>query len=152
MKPVRGSPVATNPSRPIPVPVQQSRGPYEKIAESLRDDIRAGWLKPGDQLPTVAELAVTYTVAVGTAHRAMALLTDERLIEVTVDTAPLSRPTLLQQPPPPSVQPHDDGGSLLVVRRQRLEPEPADSRPVVVVIRGHRSLTEIFVFARARCL
>ncbi|MGH3924794.1 MAG: GntR family transcriptional regulator, partial [Pseudonocardiaceae bacterium] len=33
---------------------------------SLRDDIRAGRLKPGDQLPTVAELAVAHTVAVGT--------------------------------------------------------------------------------------
>lgn len=68
---------------PRPVAAQQSRGPYEKIAASLRDDIRTGRLKPGDQLPTVAELAVAHTVAVGTAHRAMALLKDERLIEVT---------------------------------------------------------------------
>ena len=68
---------------PRPVAAQQSRGPYEKIAASLRDDIRAGRLQPGDQLPTVTELAVTHTVAVGTAHRAIALLKDERLIEVT---------------------------------------------------------------------
>jgi DNA-binding GntR family transcriptional regulator len=68
---------------PRPVAAQQARGPYEKIAASLRDDIRAGRLKPGDQLPTVAELALAHTVAVGTAYRAMALLKDERLIEVT---------------------------------------------------------------------
>jgi hypothetical protein len=68
---------------PRPVPAQQSREPYENIAASLRDDIRAGRLKPGDQLPTVAELALTHTVAVGTAHRAMAFLKDECLIEVT---------------------------------------------------------------------
>ncbi len=68
---------------PRPVAAQQLRGPYEKIAASLRDDIRAGRLQPGDQLPTVAELAVAHTVAVGTAHRAMALLKDVGLIEVT---------------------------------------------------------------------
>jgi integrase len=68
---------------PRPVPLQHARREYEKIAASLREDIRSGRLKPGDQLPTVAELAVAHTVAVGTAHRAMALLRDERLIEVT---------------------------------------------------------------------
>jgi len=68
---------------PKPVPVPLVREPYEKIAESLRDDIHAGRLKPGDQLPTVVELAVANTVAVGTAHRAMALLKDEGLIDVT---------------------------------------------------------------------
>ncbi|MGH3754878.1 MAG: tyrosine-type recombinase/integrase [Pseudonocardiaceae bacterium] len=68
---------------PRPVAVQQARGEYEKIAALLREDIRAGRLKPGDQLPTVAELAAAHTVAVGTAHRALALLRDEHLIEVT---------------------------------------------------------------------
>ncbi len=67
---------------PKPVPVPSLRGPYDTIAEALREDIRTGRLKPGDQLPTVAELAVANTVAVGTAHRAMALLKDEDLIEV----------------------------------------------------------------------
>ena len=68
---------------PKPVPVPSVRGPYETIAEALRDDIRAGCLKPGDQLPTVAELAVANTVAVGTAHRALVLLKEEGLIDVT---------------------------------------------------------------------
>ena len=67
---------------PKPVPVPSVRGPYETIAEALRDDIRSGRLKPGDELPTVADLAVADTVAVGTAHRAMALLNDEGLIDV----------------------------------------------------------------------
>ena len=43
---------------PRPVPLQQARGPYEKIVASLRDDTQTGRLKPGDQLPTVAERAV----------------------------------------------------------------------------------------------
>lgn len=67
---------------PNPVPMQAPRGPYEQIAEAIRDDIRTGRLKPGDQLPTVAELASANTVAVGTAHRAIALLKDEGLIKV----------------------------------------------------------------------
>jgi len=67
---------------PTPVPGHQPRGPYEHIAEALREDIRSGRLQPGDQLPTVAELAVANTVAVGTAHRAMALLRAEGLIDV----------------------------------------------------------------------
>jgi hypothetical protein len=33
---------------PRPVPLQQARGPYEKIADSLRDDIQTGRLKPSD--------------------------------------------------------------------------------------------------------
>ncbi len=68
---------------PKPVPVQVPRGPYEQIAEAIREDIRTGRLKPGDQLPTIAELAAANTVAVGTAHRATALLKDEGLIVVT---------------------------------------------------------------------
>ena len=68
---------------PRPVVVRQARGEYEKIAASLRDAIQTGRLKPGDQLPTVAELAAAHTVAVGTAHRALALLKDEHLIDVT---------------------------------------------------------------------
>jgi len=59
------------------------RGPYQVIAESLRDQIRSGELKPGDALPTIAQLAVTNNVAVGTAHRALTVLRDEGLIDVT---------------------------------------------------------------------
>jgi integrase len=67
---------------PKPLPSIAPRGPYEIIAAALRDEIRLGQLKPGDQLPTVTELAAAHTVAVGTAHRALTLLKDEGLIEV----------------------------------------------------------------------
>jgi DNA-binding GntR family transcriptional regulator len=52
------------------------------IAEALREQIRTGQLKPGDQLPTIAELAADNTVAVGTAHRALTLLREEGLVLV----------------------------------------------------------------------
>ena len=59
------------------------RSPYEKVAASLRDAIASGRWASGEQLPTVAELAATHTVSVGTAHRAIALLRDEGLVEVS---------------------------------------------------------------------
>ena len=68
---------------PVVVPTPRARGPYETIADALRDDITSGRLTPGDQLPTVVQLAAEYTVAAGTAHRAMAALAAEGLITVT---------------------------------------------------------------------
>ncbi len=58
------------------------RSPYEQLAASLRDDITSGRFNPGDQLPTVVDLAAAHTVAVGTVNRAVALLKSEGLIDV----------------------------------------------------------------------
>ncbi len=74
--------IATIVPRPVPAPAAP-RGPYEAIAAALRKQIADGSLKPGDQLPTVAQIAVANTVAVSTAHRAMSMLKSEGLIEVT---------------------------------------------------------------------
>src|SRR3712207_6483367 len=60
-------------------PPRSTLFPYTTL---FRSQIRTGQLKPGDQLPTIAELAVANTVAVGTAHRALALLRDEGLVHV----------------------------------------------------------------------
>jgi integrase len=65
---------------PKPAPTPRVRGPYEAIAAELREKILSGELKPGDQLPTIVQLAAQYTVAAGTAYRAMALLQAEGLI------------------------------------------------------------------------
>jgi hypothetical protein len=68
---------------PKPVsPPQAPRGPYESIARLLRNQIRSGSLRPGDALPTIAELAVSHAVAAGTAHRALTVLKLEGLIMV----------------------------------------------------------------------
>lgn len=61
---------------------RESHNPYETVAAGLRADITHGTLGPGDELPTVGDLAVTYGVSVGTVQRAVALLRDEELIEV----------------------------------------------------------------------
>jgi DNA-binding GntR family transcriptional regulator len=59
------------------------RGAYESIARGPHEDIGSGRLQPGDQLPTLVELAAEFTMAVGTAQRAITLLAEEGLIDVT---------------------------------------------------------------------
>jgi integrase len=61
----------------------EPRGPYQVIAAALREQIRAGELKPGEELPTLAEIAAAHNVSVGPAQRAVALLRDEGLVEVS---------------------------------------------------------------------
>ena len=67
-------------SAPAPRP---PRGPYEVIAATLREQIQDGRLSAGDLLPTIAELAAAHRVSVATAHRALALLKAEGLVEVS---------------------------------------------------------------------
>lgn len=47
----------------------------EQIAEALRRDIESGKLKAGDKLPSVRAIASRFGVAVGTATKAVQLLT-----------------------------------------------------------------------------
>lgn len=53
---------------------------FQVIAESIRDDIYAGRLKPGDELATVRHLAAQYHCAPGTILRAYQELADAGLI------------------------------------------------------------------------
>lgn len=57
--------------------------PYRKIATDLRGAIRCGALAAGDHLPTVKALAERYSVAEGTAQRAMAALAADGEIAVS---------------------------------------------------------------------
>jgi integrase len=56
--------------------------PYQRIAADLRAAIRCGALGVGEPLPTVKELSNRYGVSGGTAHRAVAVLTDAGLVVV----------------------------------------------------------------------
>ena len=53
---------------------------YEQIAESIRVRIALGELAPGEQLPTVRELAQKWGCTTSTVSRAYALLTEDGLI------------------------------------------------------------------------
>ncbi|MGW1076543.1 GntR family transcriptional regulator [Streptomyces sp. NPDC002537] len=54
---------------------------YEKIADDLRQSIRAGQLTPGERLPSETALAERYGRSVPTIRDALRLLRDEGLIE-----------------------------------------------------------------------
>jgi DNA-binding transcriptional regulator YhcF (GntR family) len=58
-------------------------GPYAQIARDLKGAIACGALADGEELPTVKDLAQRYGVAVGTAHRAIALLSDSGYVRAS---------------------------------------------------------------------
>jgi len=59
-----------------------ARNPYEVAAADLRSQILSGRLPAGSLLPSRKELAQSYNIAVGTAHRAVVLLGDWGLIDI----------------------------------------------------------------------
>ncbi|MCF1644966.1 MULTISPECIES: winged helix-turn-helix domain-containing protein [Streptomyces] len=56
------------------------RSSPQEIADSLRERIRAGELKPGDRLPTQAELAEEFGVERGTVRQALRVLQEDGLL------------------------------------------------------------------------
>jgi integrase len=64
------------PTEDFPVPNAEPVGPYVRIADDVEGAIRAGYLPSGSALPPLKEIAARYSVAVGTAHRAVALLAE----------------------------------------------------------------------------
>lgn len=71
---------------PITVPPldeDENTSPHGRITADLRGAMACGAIKPGDVLPTLAQLAQRYEVATSTVHRSFATLKDAGLIEVT---------------------------------------------------------------------
>lgn len=57
-----------------------SRPPYQQVAERLKTQIDAGDFEPGDKLPSHADLAVAFGVGVTTVKRALRQLQADGLI------------------------------------------------------------------------
>jgi integrase len=80
-------PVEVDPGAPLiivsPLTEDADGSPYKRIAADLRGAIACGALRPGDRLPSLVDLANRYGVAEGTAHRAMALLSADGVIDVS---------------------------------------------------------------------
>ncbi len=53
---------------------------YYQLAEDLRDKIRAGELKPGEQVPTERELSEMHTISRMTARQALQFLVREEVL------------------------------------------------------------------------
>jgi GntR family transcriptional regulator len=66
--------------------------PYMLIVYALAEKIRSGELKPGDRVPSVSELVVTYSVSHSTARRALAKLKDMGLTDTVPGYATFVRP------------------------------------------------------------
>ncbi|WP_328399372.1 winged helix-turn-helix domain-containing protein [Streptomyces sp. NBC_00390] len=56
--------------------------PWETIAQELTEAIKDGTLLPGEEVPTIGDIAQAHGASVGTAHRAFAQLKQAGLIEV----------------------------------------------------------------------
>lgn len=80
-------PVEVDPAKPldaVPEPdVDDCPSLYRRIAADLRGAIICGVLKPGDHLPTLADLPERYRAVPSTASRAISILAAEGLIEST---------------------------------------------------------------------
>ncbi|MBT2380602.1 GntR family transcriptional regulator [Streptomyces sp. ISL-111] len=61
-------------------PSSDTRPPYRRMADVLRDEIERGVLRPGQQLPSHRELQERFEVANMTARSALRVLRDEGLI------------------------------------------------------------------------
>ena len=64
-----------DPDSPVP--------PYRQVAAILRGRIESGELPPGRRLPSIADLVQTYGIARTTAAKALRLLVDEGLAEIS---------------------------------------------------------------------
>lgn len=64
---------ASTPAKPLPV--------YLQIGELLARQIKAGYWRQGERLPTEAELAQRLSVAVGTLRKSLALLEQQGVLE-----------------------------------------------------------------------
>lgn len=69
---------------------------YLQIVEQVKRLVASGMLRPGDQLPTVREVAADLTINFNTAARAYRLLHEEGVISTQQ-----GRGTFVLEPPPP---------------------------------------------------
>lgn len=64
------------------MPPRQPQIPHQAVAAALRERIRNGEWLPGEQLPSVRELAEEYQVSRATTARAVRTLADEGLVTI----------------------------------------------------------------------
>lgn len=80
---------------------ERAQPAYERLADTLRDQILAGQLRAGDQLPVEPELCAQYGVSRGTAREALRVLSSQKLV---ITTRGVAGGTFVQRPGPEHVQ------------------------------------------------
>ncbi|HEY8310219.1 MAG TPA: GntR family transcriptional regulator [Gemmatimonadaceae bacterium] len=73
-----------DPGNPAPI--------YAQLERAVRTSVAAGWLEPGDQLPTVRQLAVVLKINANTVARAYASLEREGIVETQRGVGTFIRP------------------------------------------------------------
>jgi GntR family transcriptional regulator len=53
---------------------------YQRVIDAITDDIATGRLRPGDRLPSTAQLAEAYRFSPGTIRRAVDILLDRGVL------------------------------------------------------------------------
>lgn len=61
--------------------IRRHAAPYAQIAQSIRDQIHSGALRPGDAVPSVRDLSSSWKVSRATADKALSALRSEGLVE-----------------------------------------------------------------------
>lgn len=65
----------------FPIDARDSRPIYEQIIDQIKEQVMKGILKPGDQLPSVRQLASMLTVNANTVMKAYTELERQEVIE-----------------------------------------------------------------------
>lgn len=64
-----------------PVREKKMTAKYVKLADTIREQIKSGELRPGDKLPSISQLREEYGISYGSVRGAMLVLKAEGLIE-----------------------------------------------------------------------
>jgi GntR family transcriptional regulator len=70
---------SVRPEEKITMPAPLSK--WERVAEAIRQQIRSGQLRPGDQLPSISALQEIHGVSYGPVRTATLVLKAEGLVE-----------------------------------------------------------------------
>ena len=85
----------------ITIDEHDARPLYAQIVAAVKEQIRSGALRPGDELPSVRELAEALAINLHTAHRAYQQLRDQGIIVLRLGRR--ARVAARRQPAAPAV-------------------------------------------------
>ncbi|HEY3685048.1 MAG TPA: TetR/AcrR family transcriptional regulator C-terminal domain-containing protein [Streptosporangiaceae bacterium] len=72
--------------------MRKTPAPYERIAATIRTQVAAGRLRPGDRAPSTREITRKWGVAIATATKALTLLRNEGILEPVRGIGMIVRP------------------------------------------------------------
>lgn len=77
----------------FPIQFQPGQPVYEQIVYAAKKAMVSGQLRPGDRFPSVRQLSQDFKINPNTAHKVVAILTEEGLLEVQPGIGTVIAPT-----------------------------------------------------------